>query len=69
MLETDPGEARRIARAALAPYVAFENYANNWRRLGFSDADLCGGRLRPLRRRQDHLAVKEAAIRRRIQQH
>ena len=29
--------------SALAPYIALENYANNWRRLGFTEADLAGG--------------------------
>jgi probable F420-dependent oxidoreductase len=43
LLETNPEKARRAARAALAGYIQLENYANNWRRLGFSDADLAGG--------------------------
>jgi len=43
VLETDPAEARRVSRIALARYLQLENYANNWRRLGFSDADLSGG--------------------------
>ena len=43
LLETDPATARAAARSALAPYVALENYANNWRRLGFGDADLAAG--------------------------
>lgn len=43
LLETDPEKARRAARAALAGYILLENYANNWRRLGFSDDDLAGG--------------------------
>ena len=42
-LETDPAKARAAARTALGPYVALENYANNWRRLGFTEADLAGG--------------------------
>jgi probable F420-dependent oxidoreductase len=43
VLETNPSEARRIARAALSRYMQLENYVNNWRRLGFGDDDLSGG--------------------------
>ena len=43
LLETDPAKARAAARTALGPYIQLENYANNWRRLGFTDADLSGG--------------------------
>jgi probable F420-dependent oxidoreductase len=43
VLEKNPSEARRIARIALARYLALENYANNWRRLGFTEDDLAGG--------------------------
>lgn len=43
LLETDPAKARAAARQALASYVALENYNNNWRRLGFTEADLSGG--------------------------
>lgn len=43
LLETDPAKARAVARANLANYVALDNYANNWRRLGYSDADLANG--------------------------
>lgn len=43
LLEPDPSKARAAARHALSFYVALENYANNWRRLGFTDADLSGG--------------------------
>jgi len=43
LLETDPSTARAAARIALSPYIQLENYANNWRRLGFSDEDLAGG--------------------------
>lgn len=43
LLETDPAKARAAARTALAPYIALENYANNWRRLGFTEDDLAGG--------------------------
>ena len=43
LLESDPAKARAAARTALASYVALENYANNWRRLGFTEQDLSGG--------------------------
>jgi probable F420-dependent oxidoreductase len=43
LLETDPAKARAAARAALASYIQLENYANNWRRLGFTEEDLAGG--------------------------
>ena len=38
-----PAKARAAARTALASYIQLENYANNWRRLGFTDDDLAGG--------------------------
>ena len=43
LLETDPAKARAAARTALASYIQLENYANNWRRLGFGNDDLAGG--------------------------
>jgi probable F420-dependent oxidoreductase len=43
LLETDAAKARALGRQALAPYIQLENYANNWRRLGFGDGDLGGG--------------------------
>ncbi len=43
LLETDPAKARAAARTALGPYIQLENYANNWRRLGFTQDDLAGG--------------------------
>ena len=43
LLETDPAKARAAARTALASYIQLENYANNWRRLGFGGDDLAGG--------------------------
>lgn len=42
LLEPDPAKARAAARTALSFYVALDNYANNWRRLGFTDDDLSG---------------------------
>ncbi|HZQ27591.1 MAG TPA: LLM class F420-dependent oxidoreductase [Acidimicrobiales bacterium] len=43
LLETDPAVAREVGRAHTATYVRLPNYANNLRRLGFSDEDLAGG--------------------------
>jgi probable F420-dependent oxidoreductase len=43
VLEANPSEARRIARAGLSRYLQLDNYVNNWRRLGFGDNDLAGG--------------------------
>ena len=40
VLSTDPVEARRIGRAFARHYLALPNYANNLRRLGWSDADI-----------------------------
>jgi probable F420-dependent oxidoreductase len=68
LLETDAAKARALGRQALVHYIALENYANNWRRLGFGDGDLAGGG-------SDRLIDEnvawgdENAIRKRIQQH
>ena len=68
LLETDAAKARALGRRTLAHYIQLDNYANNWRRLGFCDADLAGGG-------SDRLIDAnvawgdEAAIRHRIQQH
>lgn len=43
VLETDPAEARRIARAGMAVYLRAPNYLNNLRRLGFGDEDFTDG--------------------------
>ncbi len=43
ILETNPGRARAIARQFLTLYLGLPNYVNNWKRLGFSDADFSGG--------------------------
>ncbi len=40
VLSTDPVEARRIGRAFARHYLALPNYANNLRRLGWSDDDI-----------------------------
>jgi probable F420-dependent oxidoreductase len=42
VLATDPAEGRRVARAFAKNYLALPNYANNLRRLGWSDDDLAG---------------------------
>jgi probable F420-dependent oxidoreductase len=42
LLETDPAKARAAGRTALSYYAQMENYASNWRRLGFTDDDLSG---------------------------
>ena len=67
LLETDPAKARSAARQALAHYMQLENYANNWRRLGFGDDLLGGGSDRFI---DANVAWgDEAAIRKRIQEH
>ena len=43
VLETDPDEARRIARAGMAVYLRAPNYLNNLKRLGFGDDDVADG--------------------------
>src|SRR5262249_30348070 len=40
VLSTDAAEARRIGRAFARHYLALPNYANNLRRLGWSDDDV-----------------------------
>ncbi|MBC3193755.1 LLM class F420-dependent oxidoreductase [Pseudonocardia sp. C8] len=42
VLETDPVEARRIARGFMQMYLALPNYTENLRRLGWGDDDLAG---------------------------
>ncbi len=42
VLRPDPGGAREIARAFTARYLALPNYADNLRRLGFTDDDVAG---------------------------
>jgi probable F420-dependent oxidoreductase len=39
VLETDPTEARRIARAGMKIYIGLPNYWNNLARLGFTEDD------------------------------
>ncbi|HEY1899305.1 MAG TPA: TIGR03620 family F420-dependent LLM class oxidoreductase [Steroidobacteraceae bacterium] len=43
ILETDPVQARGIARRFLSFYFTLPNYVENWRRLGFTDADFAAG--------------------------
>jgi probable F420-dependent oxidoreductase len=43
LLETDASKARATARAALAVYLPLPNYRNNWKWLGFDDADFEDG--------------------------
>jgi probable F420-dependent oxidoreductase len=40
LLETDPAKARDVARKFMATYIRLPNYANNLRRLGYSDEDI-----------------------------
>jgi probable F420-dependent oxidoreductase len=43
LLETDPAEARRIARTHVAIYLDLPNYMNNLRRFGITDDDIADG--------------------------
>jgi probable F420-dependent oxidoreductase len=47
ILERDPAAAREIARANITMYLSLPNYANNLRRLGFTEEDItqCSDRL------------------------
>jgi probable F420-dependent oxidoreductase len=40
VLTTDADEAREIGRTSIDFYFDLSNYVNNWRRLGFTDADV-----------------------------
>jgi probable F420-dependent oxidoreductase len=42
VLSTDPTIARATARKHMKRYLALDNYANNLRRIGWTDADLAG---------------------------
>ena len=68
ILDTDPVRARAIARRFLDVYMGLPNYLNNWRRMGFGDADFTGGGSDRL---VDAVIVwgDEAAIRARIDAH
>ena len=43
VLETDPTMARAVARGHMATYLGLPNYANNLKRLGFTDEDIANG--------------------------
>ncbi|VWX52797.1 TIGR03620 family F420-dependent LLM class oxidoreductase [Novosphingobium sp. 9U] len=47
VLEADPAKARALALGAVEHYARLPNYRNNWKRLGFEDAeiDACSDRL------------------------
>lgn len=68
VLETDPARAREIARMHLATYLGLPNYANNWKRQGFTDDDIANGGSDRL---VDALVAwgDEAAIAARVQEH
>jgi probable F420-dependent oxidoreductase len=68
ILETDPIKARTIARRFLSMYLGLPNYVDNWRRLGFTDADFAAGGSDRL---VDAVLVwgDEKAIRNRIEEH
>jgi probable F420-dependent oxidoreductase len=40
VLTTDAAQARAVGRKALEIYLNLANYLNNWKRLGFTDADV-----------------------------
>ncbi|CAN5446317.1 LLM class F420-dependent oxidoreductase [soil metagenome] len=40
VLTTDTDRARAVGRKALEIYLQLANYTNNWKRLGFTDADI-----------------------------
>ena len=67
-LTTDASEARAAARQTLGIYLTLPNYVNNFKRLGFDDADFAdGGSDRFL----DAMVVwgDEGAIHKRVQEH
>lgn len=68
ILETSAADARATARKFLSVYLGFPNYVDNWRRLGFVDADFAGGGSDRL---IDSITVwgDERAIRDRIEAH
>jgi probable F420-dependent oxidoreductase len=43
VLETDPSQARRIARAGMKIYLGLPNYFNNLKRIGYDEADFADG--------------------------
>lgn len=67
-LQTDPAEARRVARMELARYMTLPNYRNNWIRLGYTEEDVAG---KGSDRFMDGMVAwgRESDIRARIQEH
>lgn len=43
VFDTDPANARELARSHMAGYLRLENYANNLKRLGWAETDLADG--------------------------
>jgi probable F420-dependent oxidoreductase len=43
VLESDAAAAREVARLHLKTYLGLPNYANNWKRNGFTDDDIANG--------------------------
>lgn len=68
VLSTDPATAREAARRHMKRYLDLPNYANNLRRLGWSDADLANGGSDAL---TDAIVAwgDTAAVRRRVEDH
>jgi probable F420-dependent oxidoreductase len=67
ILDADPATARELARPFTMGYGGLPNYANNWKRLGFTDDDISSG--------SDHLIDAliawgdEADVERRLEAH
>jgi probable F420-dependent oxidoreductase, MSMEG_4141 family len=68
VLESDPVRARTVAREHLKVYLTLPNYAENWRRSGFDEADLADGGSDRL---VDALVAwgDESAVRERVEEH
>jgi probable F420-dependent oxidoreductase len=68
VLESDPVRARTVAREYLKVYLTLPNYAENWRRSGFDEADLADGGSDRL---VDALVAwgDESAVRERVEEH
>lgn len=68
VLESDPMRARTVARDHLEVYLTLPNYAENWRRSGFDEADVADGGSDRL---VDALVAwgDESAVRERVEQH
>ena len=68
VLESDPVRARTVAREHLKVYLTLPNYADNWRRSGFDEADVSDGGSDRL---VDALVAwgDESAVRERVEEH